>query len=438
MYKSRYRRQTSITDYLIPFFIIICAGLIFVLGFKLWKAFFGETLDQPVYLHVVSGSAQMQTWGDEDFFELSTTSLIMQGDEVVTSSDSQVIVEFFDGTIMRLGSGTDIVFEEFNGEDGTYLKLMLIDGSVWFNKFYKDTGSTEIVVDMGTVVVNSTEKSIFEVENDMDKTVRVLKGGGVMANIYDEAKEAIVESENIGVGQEIVFSAEVLGKYWLHQSPSVLSAISNDFEDTVWYLWNDAEDKAPTQFVKDASGQYIKVEPQVVVTEEGGEEEEVPEETADGTEEEQTPDEVVEPEKVEDEDLVDLGALTVPTINSVAGLTSPNEGGFYVVTGNPATLTGNVSGAKDVVVNGYVLQKFNAGDKTWTYYANADFGYMHEGENTYEIYAIAPDGTESEKIFVKVMYSPPAPAPDPDPDPVMPAEPAVDSTFGDEEVTDEI
>ncbi|MEK7127071.1 MAG: hypothetical protein AAB848_03095, partial [Patescibacteria group bacterium] len=88
-----------------------------------------------------------------------------------------------------------------------------------------------------------------------------------------------------------------------------------------------------------------------------------------------------------------------------------NANGFYEVTSHLATLTGQISGADKVVVNGYTLQKFKPGDITWTYFANADYGLMKVGENIYEVYAFDAAGNKSEKLTVKVLYTPPAVVP---------------------------
>ena len=64
-----------------------------------------------------------------------------------------------------------------------------------------------------------------------------------------------------------------------------------------------------------------------------------------------------------------------------------------------------------VVVNTYTLQKFKAGDSAWSYFANADYNLMKEGENVYEVYAIDKDGKKTASVTVKVLYKPKVVAP---------------------------
>lgn len=416
--RYRSQRNSSITDYIMPFLILICVGVIFVLLFNLWKAVFKGEPTQGAYMHIVEGSVEMKTWGTEDFFELASDALIIQGDEVKTSADARVIFEFFDGTTMRMGGGSDVIFEEMNDHDtDPSISIFLVDGKVWFNKVYKNSGDTEILIKGNNINTISDNSSVFTVESEFDEAVRVLHGYEVMVNVLtnDDSKK-VVQNEKIGVGQEIVFTDKVLDRYWKHQSPAVLSALGEEFEDSRWYAWNVAEDQRPTEFVKvdSATGNFIKVEPQVFDPVE--EEETLDGEALEGeaTDEEGdasadvTEKEAVEPEEeeVKEEESKVTGPLKKPTIFSVEGKKQTNAEGQYVVVSRLGTLIGGVSGAEKVIVNGYTLTKFKPGDTTWTYYANADFALMVQGENTYEVVAVAPDGTKSDPLVVKVLHDP--------------------------------
>lgn len=417
-YRPHSSRRSSPLDYLLPFMIIISIGIILVLGFSLIRALFAGEDTKAAYMHLVSGSAQMKAWGTESFFDLSSDSLIMQGDEIMTSADSKVIVEFFDGTIMRVDGGGDVVFEEMNeGSDSSQFQVQLLDGKVWFNKLYKDT-SSNIVIKLVDVSVSSGAASIFEVESGEDQAVRtvsVFEEGGLEVDILAKDGGKVIESETVGVGQEIIFTKEVLDSYFAYKSPTVLSGISDDFKITEWYIWNISEDKSPALFDKTGFGEsfdLVKVEP-VGVTDDGGAG------SADDEADEPVGAAVKDAAALgegagEGDDVAisaSVGKVTTPKITSVAGKTSVNADGFYEVTGHLATLTGQISGADKVVVNGYTLQKFKPGDSTWTYFANADYGLMKAGENIYEVYALDAAGGKSEKLTVKVFYNPPAVTP---------------------------
>ncbi len=407
------RKQVGPVNYVMPFLIIIAIGIIGILVFNLWKAVFPSGKVKAAYMHIISGSAQMKAWGTDAFFNLSSDAVIMQGDQIRSSADAKLIVEFFDGSLMRVSGNSDVSFDSIDDSSkAPQIDLHLYDGDIWFNMFNKTTGQTDIFITFDNIVAKSNAASIFEVENNDSQIVRVFgvfDNEGLAVDILAEDGSKVVESESIGVGQQIDFTDEVLKRYWAYQSPTVLTATSDDFKQTDWYLWNIKEDSEPTQFEKTigAGGvELVKVEPQAVKKEEAV---------------------VAEPAKPEvdipktDDVPVVLGPLTVPTLTSVGGGTLDDQG-RYQVTGKVATLTGKISGADKVTVNDYTLQKFKPGDGTWTYFANADYGFMKAGENIYQIYGVDAKGNKSVALVVKVFYVPVVAAP------VVPVAPAVVET----------
>ncbi len=70
------------------------------------------------------------------------------------------------------------------------------------------------------------------------------------------------------------------------------------------------------------------------------------------------------------------------------------------------TIVGEVDATTEAVeVNGFRLRKFEPGNTTFSYIANAAYGNMKEGENTYTIRAFGPKGVMSE-TSIKVHYAP--------------------------------
>lgn len=413
-------QQGGLKDFLLPFLILICFGLIVVLGVGLWRSFFSVDRDAAAYMHLSEGSVGLKVWGTENYFDLDSDTLVMQGDAIKTDNGSRVILEFFDGTIMRVDGNSEVVFDSIDEEDGSQaIELTLNSGALWFNKVYKDTEATDIRVKLDHVVVNSDMASIFMVDKSGDQGVVRVKNvfednGGVLVEVMPEgAKEGdkAIETEKIGVAQQITFSPKVIQRYWDFKSPTVLTGMSDNFKDSAWYKWNIKEDKSPVQFEK-TSGDLENVGLVKVEEEKIGDEEEslVPDEDNESEDTSEVTDDEEKTDTEEDKPEAS-GTLAKPTITSVSGATQTDANGYYVVTANPATLVGSVSGAQTVVVNGYTLQKYQAGSGSWTYYANSDFGLMKQGENTFEIYALDAEGNKSEPLIIKVIFAPPAPAP---------------------------
>jgi hypothetical protein len=399
-----------------PFVVIICVGIIVVLGYNLWKNIFGDNTLGDAQLFIDSGSVQVKMWNSESFVTLSSKALVMEGDEIKTSGDAKVMLEFFDGTLVRLDGNTNIVLSIVDDDvDSPEVELMLVEGKMWINKLYKNTADTKVSVAMADVVVKSELGTIFEVENTMDEAVRIFHGDDLIVDILSSDGGKVVETETLGVGQEIVFSQQVLEKYWEYQSPNVVNALSDEFKTSSWFLWNTEKDKSANEASDVTDNGLVPVIPETFSSTSSSSSGIL---TDTSTNSDTSNGEIIQTES-------SLGTLVKPTIDSVSGIKNVDANGFYEVSTNPAILTGSVSGASQVVVNGYTLQKFKEGDKAWTYFANASYQLMNVGENIYTVYAIGPNGEKSDAIIVKVNYKPPVQNPVPV---VTPSTVAVPST----------
>lgn len=406
-YRSRYRRQRrsslSQAGYVFPFLIFVCIGIILVLVFKLVMALVTPKVMQGAQMHIASGAAQLQIWGTESYFELKSDTTVMQGDKILTSADGRIIIEFFDGTLMRMDEGTEVLLSMVD-EDDLEIEVELIKGQVWFNRVYKGTEDTEIIVNTDNLAVLAKDASVFSVSALFDgQGVRVHnsfdESAGVEVEILDAERSSVVEKERIGIAQQIFFSSDVLQSYWQFKSPTVLEGIDSEYRDSEWFEWNLMEDENPSDFSVNVGTENVGLVPaeeiELVPVEEDEEE----------TVEEENSEEEVTEEPVE-EDVVVSGEVSLPSDISVSGGTEVDANGFYVVTNNPAVVKGSISGAQKMVVNGYTLQKFSPGDGSFTYYANADFGLLVPGENTFEAYGIDSEGNKGESLLIKVIYSP--------------------------------
>ena len=220
--------------------------------------------------------------------------------------------------------------------------------------------------------------------------------------MLSEDLDTVIETENIGIAQEIVFSDEVIARFRDYLQPSVLEGVSESFRESQWYVWNTDMDLNPPQFQEDLVDidtiGLQKVEDEIF--------EEALSPSTDDEVVEEEPQQPVEDDNEQPEEVVDSVVPARPTITSVSGVLEPNADGFYVVNSNPAVLTGTAQNANQIVVNGYTLSKFTAGDSEWTYFANADYDFMVEGENVYDVYALGADGQRSEALVFKVLYQP--------------------------------
>ena len=70
------------------------------------------------------------------------------------------------------------------------------------------------------------------------------------------------------------------------------------------------------------------------------------------------------------------------------------------------SITGDVDSTTQAIeVNGFRLQKFSPGDTSFSYIANATYGNLREGLNTFTIIAFGPSNQQSQSE-VKIIYTP--------------------------------
>ncbi len=380
-----------------PFIILICIGLIGVLGFQLYSSLSEKEPEKGIKIDLLSGSAELKAWGTEQFIEIPSGSFLMEGDEIQTSFDSLMSLEFPEGSILRVGGGGDLIVEELNlEEDPALVKLLLVNGEVWLNKMNATSAKTSFQISLGNVVVKSNDMSVLSLENKMDEVVRVVSGASATVDVLNEAKVKVVETITVGVGQEAYFTNEVLQKYWNFEMPSIIVAMSDSFRDSDFYDFNMDADKGNVDISTMESESSSGTREEDFVTDE---ESSVASSDVENVENKPT-------ENTNDDSNTASSVLSAPKITGVSGITKTDENGFYVVTNYLATLSGTVSGASEVYVNDYKLQKFVSGSDTWTYFANAKYNLMKEGENVYNVYAKDANGKKSEVLTVKVLYKP--------------------------------
>jgi len=388
--------------FIFPFLLLIVIGIMAVFGLKLIYSYFLAGDKDAVFLYVVEGQAQIKLWGTEDYVKAYDGTRILQGDEVFVAKDSRVVVEFFDGTIVRLAGGTDVVFNEiYKDRSGLEVQVVLASGDVWVNKTSLSGANTNFYVLTDNVLVQPVEVgAIFGVGNVGGiEVVRVVRGS-VDIDVYSENGGTTVDHITVEEGSQALFDREKLERFWKFQAPNVVEDISVRFVESPWYVWNLIEDEEPTDFGVEEVAVEVVSQVEETPAEQPAEQPEQPAEQP-----EVSPEPKAQP-------VLNLGPLTTPVITEVNGVawTSDMFEEGLKVQGEPIKVEGNVSGASSLFVNGYQLQKFESreGQESFVYWMKEEYVNLVSGENVYEVYALAPDGTRSNSVFFKVIYEPKA------------------------------
>jgi len=113
--------------------------------------------------------------------------------------------------------------------------------------------------------------------------------------------------------------------------------------------------------------------------------------------------------------VIETGKVVKKVVNNEEGFKAPviispaifSKGGDVYQTSSPTlVIKGSVDPATTkVLVNGFLLQKFKTGDKEFNYIANANYGNMKAGENTYTIVAVDKNGRQARTV-INIVYEP--------------------------------
>lgn len=374
----RYRRRGK-PQFLIPFLALISVGVVFILAFQVWGFFFPNNKGDAV-LYVAEGRAKVLPFGKSEWENTYNGAKIKLGDSVKMQTGSKGVVSFYDGTVMRMDQGAEVTLVDITKKsDYQEILLTLNKGNVWVNK------STKNVIRKTDFVINTNNASysitgtIFDLEKNDIETLRVLKGQ-VQADIIEnvDGRNRVIESIQVGLGQEINLDQASMQAFYERKSPSVLKAITSEFKTGTWYLWNVAEDEEPTDF---ASGQTSRII--------------MPEEGEEGTSE-------------GGENTDQLSSLESPTISQPQGAALNTDSDKQTIKGKAA------AGTKKVLVKQLLagetdekkilLDTFDPEKLDFSYEISLAEENIKEGTNIYRIVGIDENALETKAIEVEVIY----------------------------------
>lgn len=387
--------------FLFPFILFIIIGVVLVLGVELYFKFFDSGNEDAVLIRVVSGQAQIKMWGTENFSKVYSGTKILSGDEVYVGQNSKAVVTFPDGTIFRLNGDTDAVFDSTE-------RISLVKGEVWVNKTFTSACEEDFSVFAKNVVAKPT-CGIFDVKAPQGggEELRAIMGS-MEIDVYSRNGGVVVDHVQIKEGEQASFDDEKLEKFWLFQAPNVVEPLGEDFKSLNWYEWNTLADENGEMIeIEETAGgksvvENVENQPALSLEVPG---EIVPKEVAMGSGEPPSPERGV------------LGELKDPVITEINAMPwdySMFDKGIEIKDSLSIKVAGKAYGAEKIFINNYQLQKFipSSGEEIFTYWLEEKYENLKAGENVYEVYSTAPDGTRSNGVYFKVIYTPPETLPE--------------------------
>lgn len=361
-------------DYILPFLIMICTGVIVVLGYQLWTTLQTSEDEKDIYVYVAQGNAKILPWGAGEWERAYNGTRLLQEDSIKTQVGGRVVVELFNDHYIRLDEKTEVKFLEISKNGGGYdIEIQLNEGRIWL----KDNDSSETPVEFTVLTDHTlvkTVSTIYAVEQMAEyEAVRVVKGD-ILADIMVDQDGQVrkVETLNIGVGQQAVITPADIESYMERRSPSVIDAVSEDFRNSAFYKWNMAEDQNPTDFSKMGATSDLSVF----------------DEAATG-----------------DVD-IEEGDLARPVITTPSTLTFATGENSLTVRGTTVALTKQMMVDVKVgdVEETYELNLYVPGNEEWSFAISESAGTLKSGLNTYRFYAIGEGEARSAKTELIVNY----------------------------------
>lgn len=441
-----------------PFFIIVVILVIIIYGWKsLNNVFIDEnrsTVSEKVFLNIESGSAKAMTVGKSEWQNAPDKIYLYRGERLKTGSDGRATLTFFDQSIMRLNTSTEVAFASLKKKNDFYdTKVELEKGDTWLkiSPISNPDSTFSVTTDLLTI---DTKGAVFAVSSP--GTVYVTQGNAQVGVKYDDE---VIKTFTVGVGQQFIADLEAVESLRRGDSTEVIFALSDQFKKTNWYRWNVKKDGAINAFEEPEPDEDEFVETQdpasdtdedetledianigriVYVTKpskgletnensvsiEGKFDAEkinavyVNGEKADitngnswsapniwlGSEGENTikiEAEDISGEKITLDPVIVIYDKTPPEAPVVTVPEIPEGEDSFAVEDVDQVIEGIVSeDTQAVIVNDYRLSLYVPGSKEFAYYARTEYGNLAVGENEYKVYAEDKAGNKSEPATI--------------------------------------
>ena len=234
-------------NYILPFLIIaIIFGVIFYGWHALNNIFIDKdrnTLNEKVFLNIESGSAKAMTVGKNEWQNAPDKIYLYRGERLRSATDGRVTLTFFDQSIMRLDTDTEVGFTSLKKKNDTNnIEVQLAKGNAWVKveRINNPSSTFNLTTDL---LILDTRGAIFSVT--YPGTVYVLDGNVQIGVKYNDN---VIKTYNVGIGQQFVIDETMVQSLQRGDTVETIFALSDTFKKTNWYIWNMKKDGAINAF----------------------------------------------------------------------------------------------------------------------------------------------------------------------------------------------
>jgi len=240
-------KKKHLYNYILPFLIIaVIFGAIFYGWHALNNIFIDtsrNTLNEKVFLNIESGSAKAMTVGKSEWQNAPDKIYLYRGEKLKTATDGRVTLTFFDQSIMRLDTDTEVGFTSLKKKNDAYnIEVQISKGNAWSKVERINNPSSTFKLTTGLIILD-TRGAVFSVT--YPGTVYVMDG-----NVQIEVKynDNVIKTYNVGIGQQFIVDETMVQSLQRGDSVEAIFALSDTFKKTNWYRWNMKKDGAINAF----------------------------------------------------------------------------------------------------------------------------------------------------------------------------------------------
>lgn len=400
-YYRRYRpqtkkRATSFKSFFWLVVILVVLALLLQACVSLVSSFIAEKKDEAT-LTVNEGSAEVLEWGQTELTLASDAQLLLVGDTVQSKADSLVTLRFAGEMEIHLDENTKLLFEDaVVGESITTITVELLSGRAWVSQISEEQ-DVDLLLKTKTANMETTQGRFLIANQDTKQYAYSLDGTLNVDYVDRSQNDSVIETVRVDKGKKTILTQEAEVALLARESITLLGESGDDFLGDRFVMWN----LGTVDTISEGSGEepMLGEAPDAASDEASDEESEASaqEPAGDGTQVAEVKTDPV------------VSETPVPTL--CVQVTSPGlsvsiqkdaiaiEGSITCGTASTVTVTWAGNGAP------YTLGGFAPGDTSFRYVADASYGNLKAGSNTYTIVATAADGTVSQAVTVTIEAS---------------------------------
>ena len=340
---------------------LIVIVVVIIMGRSIFSG--GEDISAEATIEIRQGVLEFSLDGDDLWTRGSSGQTFLEGDSIRCTGNCEASIEILDGgSVVVLAPNTNITFSELsqNSSGTKEITLDIETGELWGtiaeNEFSNKKSHFLITTPSSEV---SVKGAILNLSVETDDLLRVSRGKTTLRvkNSSGETSDPL----EVTIGQRILIDDAAKELFFSDDASKAIEHIDPAFEESEWNLKN-LELFSP----QEAAAIRHRIERSAAPT-------------------------LQDPRK---------NGIDSPTIES------PLPGSIIPAAEDMLKLAGVAPlDAYRISVNGYILTKFQPGDRKWSYFASKKFGTLVPGKNTFSAISISRDGRESAPSTVEIIYN---------------------------------